>query len=81
VVKIIDNARDRRHGTARLLALPVGIGLLAWAFLFGGPVWAVFVYTGLVLATTLPYLPDDLRRKHARAEREAAASRWPGTGV
>ena len=65
--RLLGNARDRRFGTARLAAVPVGLALLVWVLVFGGPWSALTVYTALVLVTTLPFLPDDMRRKRDRA--------------
>jgi len=65
--RLLANARDRRFGTARLAAAPVGLAVLVWVWVFGGPWWALTVYTALVLVIAFALLPDDMRRKRNRA--------------
>ncbi len=63
----------RKHWRLRLAAPVVGLSLLAWSYFGDGGAWAFYAALALCIATTVPYIPDDIRRDRERKLRRGRA--------
>ena len=56
------NVRSQRHWKLQLALRLVGVALMGLVGFFGGPLWAVFGFAVIVLASTVLYVPEAFRR-------------------